>query len=90
MKILQAPRFARTYKKLKNNQKISVDKAVADVAKNPFIGTQKKGDLSEVRIHKFTMIGQLTLLAYQTTEQSIILLDVGSHENFYRDMKRDQ
>jgi mRNA interferase RelE/StbE len=90
VKILQAARFARTYKKLRNNQKASVDKAVADVAGNPLIGSAKKGNLSEVRVYKFNMLGQLTLMAYQIGEQSIILLDVGSHENFYRDVKRNQ
>jgi hypothetical protein len=36
------------------------------------------------------MVGQLTLLAYEHAEEAdtLILHGVGSHENFYRDLKK--
>jgi len=51
---------------------------------------QKRGDLNFLQVYKFCMNNQLTLLAYSYEEQiiTLTLLDVGSHENFYRDIKR--
>ena len=44
----------------------------------------KKGDLSDVRVHKFKILGQEYLLAYSVDKQKqkIILLALGTHENF--------
>jgi len=90
MQVLQTPRFSRQLKKLKKNQKEAVDQAVQDVMEEPLIGTQKKGDLNYLRVYKFTMLHQQALLAYSYDNENIIvkLLGVGSHENFYRDMKK--
>jgi len=88
--ILQTPRFAKQLKKLKSNQKKVLDEAVKQVADNPLIGVQKRGDLSFLRVYKFKMQQQQALLAYAYDDEKIIvtLLAVGSHENFYRDLKR--
>ena len=47
-------------------------------------------DPSGIQVYKFKMVKQLTLLAYKFVEDEIqlVLLDLGSHENFYRDLKR--
>jgi hypothetical protein len=42
-----------------------------------------------VQVYKFSMVNQLTLLAYiygETTD-TLTLVSVGPHENFYRDLK---
>jgi len=90
MQVLQTPRFSRQLKKLKPNQKEALDKAVQDVIDNPFIGVRKRGDLDYLRVHKFLMLKHQALLAYSYEEERITikLLGIGSHENFYRDMKR--
>ncbi|HID37570.1 MAG TPA: type II toxin-antitoxin system RelE/ParE family toxin [Ghiorsea sp.] len=90
MNILQTPRFAKQVKKLQANQKQALDAAVKLVAGNPALGTQKRDDLSFLRVYKFKMLEQQALLAYSYDEKQIIitLLAVGSHENFYRDLKR--
>jgi mRNA-degrading endonuclease RelE of RelBE toxin-antitoxin system len=90
MNILQTPTFAKQLKKLHKNQKKELDKAVMIIAKNPGIGEMKKGDLSGIQVYKFNMIHQLTLLAYMFHEDELqlILLAFGSHENFYRDLKK--
>ena len=90
MQVLQTPRFAKQLKKLKSNQKVALDEAVKTVADNPLIGTQKRGDLSFLRVYKFKMLQQQALLAYTYDDEEIIitLLAVGAHENFYRDLKR--
>ena len=43
----------------------------------------KKGDLKEIRVFKFKMAHQLTLLAYkyEENEKSLVLLALGPHEN---------
>jgi len=90
MQVLQTPGFSKQLKKLKRNQKEALDKAVKAVVENPLIGIQKQGDLHYLRVYKFTMLRQQALLAYSYDDEKIIvtLLGVGSHENFYRDMKR--
>lgn len=81
--------FSKTVKKLRNNQKIDTQQAVLAIAENPLIGQMKKGDLAGMRVYKFRMVNQLTLLAYVYDEFSntVTLYDVGPHENFYRDLK---
>ena len=90
MNIVQTPEFKKQIKKLHTNQKHQLDEAVKVVAKDPLIGIPKKGDLSAVRVYKFNMVNQLTLLAYEFNKQQIqlILLALGTHENFYRDLKK--
>lgn len=89
MEILQSNNFKNTIKKLHKNQKECLDKAVRAILENPLIGEMKVQDLLGVRVHKFRVINDLTLLAYLYDEQNavITLLAVGSHENFYRDLK---
>ena len=48
----------------------------------------KKGDLAGGFVYKFKCNGQLTLLAYVYDPGTRLLLLLGSHENFYRDLKR--
>lgn len=88
MNVIQAPAFEKRVKKLHKNAKQSLDDAVREVLNDPLLGELKKGDLSFVRIYKFTMVKQLTLLAYIATNTSLILLYFGPHENFYRELKK--
>jgi mRNA-degrading endonuclease RelE of RelBE toxin-antitoxin system len=85
--VRQTNAFLRAYKKLHNNQKDAVDQAVADIVLDPAIGEPKKGDLSGVYVHKFKCVGQLFLLAYEFDPATRTLLLVGTHENFYRNLK---
>lgn len=88
VQVLQSAIFARTYKKLHKNQKIDVDAAIEVIVKTPEIGEQKRGDLSGVYVYKFKSQNQLVLLAYEFDPKTRMLLLLGSHENFYRDLKR--
>lgn len=89
-RVLQTSSFKRAAKKLHKNQKADLDKAVKILMENPLLGEQKKGDLSFMRVYKFKMVKQLTLLGYSYEDNSVVLelLTFGSHENFYRDAKR--
>ena len=90
MEILQTRRFKKAYKKLHQNQIEEINAALQEIIDNPEIGEQKKGDLSWLRVHKFKMVNQLTLIGYSIEiERSLTFVDLGSHENFYRDMKRE-
>jgi mRNA-degrading endonuclease YafQ of YafQ-DinJ toxin-antitoxin module len=90
MQIVQFPAFIKTVKKLHANAKQDLDEAIKELMKNPLAGEQKKGDLIGVRVYKFNMVHQLTLLAYRYDESNdnLTLMALGSHENFYRDLKR--
>jgi len=91
MIVLYDAKFKKTYKKLHSNQQSCVDGAIEVVTANPAIGEQKLWDLSALRVYKFRMLGQLTLLGYTVEENGEIILtfvDVGPHENFYRDLKK--
>ena len=85
--------FDRHVKKLHSKDKKVLDEAVMKVAKDPFIGEEKRGDLAGVFVHKFKLNKQETLLAYQlqpdkNKPNEIVLLSVGPHENFYTQLKR--
>ena len=84
----QSAMFKRAYKRLHLNQKADVDVAVAEIVRDPTPGEPKKGDLAGVFVYKFKCNGQLTLLAYEYDPGTRLLLLLGSHENFYRDLKR--
>ena len=88
--VLQTPQFKKAVKKLKSNQKADLDLAIRHLLAEPLAGEGKKGDLSYLRVYKFKMVGQLTLLGYSCDDGRLVLelLALGSHENFYRDLKR--
>jgi mRNA-degrading endonuclease RelE of RelBE toxin-antitoxin system len=89
-KVFLSPTFSRKLKKLTKQEKVSLDEAVRFLIENPESGQQKKGDLLGVRVYKSKINKQLTLLSYELVSDSIHLLTFGSHENFYRDIKRDR
>ena len=88
--VVQTPTFKRAVKKLKPNQKCDLDNAIKQLLLDPFLGEKKQGDLSYLRVYKFNMVKQLTLIGYSYLDSSVTLelLMMGSHENFYRDLKR--
>jgi len=89
MKILQTLIFKRKYKKLQPLEKQIVKEAITKISERLDIGVMKKGDLVGVRVYKFKANNQEILLAYSVSgTQELILLALGSYENFYRDLKR--
>ncbi len=62
--------------------------AVEEVLANPDVGELKKGDLAGFSVHKFTMGSQLILMAYKVENDSLVLYQAGSHENFYKNLKK--
>jgi mRNA interferase RelE/StbE len=91
MRIFATPTFDRAAKKLHRPQKAELDVAVKTVAGDAQIGEEKVGDLAGIRVYKFRMSNQLWLLSYRILDEgSIKLLTLGSHDNFYRDLKRTE
>jgi mRNA-degrading endonuclease RelE of RelBE toxin-antitoxin system len=90
MDVLQTSTFRNAVKKLHKNQKKDLDDAVKQIMDSPDIGESKVGDLAGISVYKFKMVKQLTLLAYRYEDETVILtlLALGTHENFYRDLKR--
>ncbi len=88
VRVLQSATFRRAYKRLHSDQKADVDDAVAAIVTDPTLGDAKKGDLTGVCVYKFKCVGQLALLAYEYDPATRMLLLLGSHENFYRELKR--
>ncbi|OOV87685.1 type II toxin-antitoxin system RelE/ParE family toxin [Oceanospirillum linum] len=88
--VLQTASFKRTVKKLHANQKQDLNRAIKELMEDPLLGEQKKGDLHFLRVYKFKMLKQLTLLGYSYEDGTLVLelIALGSHENFYRDLKR--
>ncbi len=86
--IIQSPLFAGQKKKLHKNQIKILDKAVRTIAQNPELGSGKVGDLSGVQVYKFNLVNSLVLLAYEISENTLFLYSFGSHQNFYKELKK--
>lgn len=82
------PTFKKAYKKLHVAEQSIVDNAVRAIVEDSKIGQGKRGDLTDVFVYKFKIRHQEMLLAYEWTEIERLLLALGKHENFYRDLKK--
>lgn len=89
MEIKTIANFDKIIKKLNKNQIIEIEKAIKIISEHPEIGELKVGDLANIRVYKFKINTQLYLLSYLIHNNTIILLlSLGSHQNFYEDLKR--
>ncbi len=90
MRILQSGVFRRRLKKLHAAEKKRLDSAIREIVSDPSLGQMKTGDLATVQVYKYKYKAQQYLLAYRFDKagQVLTLLALGSHENFYRDLKR--
>jgi hypothetical protein len=67
-----------------------LDDAIKKLMTQPELGDLKTGDLNGVRVYKFQVKSSRMLLAYryQELELVLMLLSYGTHENFYRNLKK--
>jgi hypothetical protein len=84
--VLQAPRFGRAKRAFPEKVQLQIDEVVKSIVADPQLGEQKAGALKAVRVVKFKVGPQQLLLAYAfvSKTQTLEILDVGPHENFYR------
>ena len=95
MQITYKKSFAQFVKKSKRSLQLTIEDEVEKICKKPELGKQKIGDLKDVFVHKFHFNQQEYLMAYQfsyeTNQLDIVWIDfyqVGSHENFYTQLKK--
>jgi mRNA-degrading endonuclease RelE of RelBE toxin-antitoxin system len=86
--VFQSSLFERKKKRLTKTEITVLDDIVRSLCEAPESGELKKGDLTGISVHKFKVRDKLFLLAYEFNENEVILLTLGAHENFYRDLKR--
>jgi mRNA-degrading endonuclease RelE of RelBE toxin-antitoxin system len=86
--IIQSPVFARQKKKLPKQQIKDLDETVKYIFNAPANGDMKVGDLQGIQIYKFKSSNQQILLAYEVIDSTLLLYTFGSHENFYRNLKK--
>ena len=88
MKIYQSSSFEKKVKKFSEKEKYEIDNEIKQIIQNPLIGTEKKGDLRGIFVHKFNLQNQMYLLSYRfIKDESLELIMIGPHENYYRDLK---
>ena len=88
IKIQHTSLFKRQKKKFQKAERIIIDDAVRDVARNPKIGVEKKADLKGMWVHKFKIKTKQLLIAYHWNKKSRTFVAVAVHENFHRDVKK--
>ena len=88
MLISYKPPFKKFVKKQTRSFQLVIEDEVETIIQNPLTGEGKKGGLSGFRIHKFSYQGQKFLLSYVIQTGGIVFFTIGSHENFYRELKK--
>ena len=69
-------------------EKEILDQEIRNIADNPSIGEEKRGDLRGIFVRKFKIKTAEYLLAYQMVGEDLELIMIGPHENYYRDLKK--
>ena len=87
MKIYQSGSFERRVNKFTQNDKLFLDNEIKKIIQDPSVGIEKKGDLKGVVVYKFKIKTALYLLSYRLIADGIELITIGSHENYYRNLK---
>jgi hypothetical protein len=88
MDVLYKSPFKKFVKKQSRAFQLAIEDAVEAVRNSPGRGEAKKGDLTGLRVHKFKFQGQEYLIAYKEESNTIIVCMIGTHENFYRELKQ--
>lgn len=88
MNILYKPPFRRFVKKQTRAFQLAIEDETEKIYTDPDIGEAKKGDLAEFKVHKFNFQKQEYLIAYKLEDNTIVFYTMGTHENFYRELKR--
>ena len=87
MKIYQSNLFRKKVKKFSKKEKEVLDTEVRNIVQNPSIGEEKKEDLNGISVHKFKVKTLQYLLAYRIIDNSLELIMIAPHENYYKTLK---
>jgi len=88
MGMMYKPPFRNFVKKQTRPLQLAVEDEIERSVEDPVIGEFKPGDLQGIEVHKFKFQRQSFLIAYRVAGPDIIFYSIGTHENFYRDLKR--
>lgn len=89
MKVIQSRSFGKRVKKFKKQEKRILDNQIRQIIKNPDIGQEKRGVLKGIFVIKFKIHATQYLLAYRMKNQDTLeLVMMGPHENYYRDLEK--
>lgn len=88
MDISYKPPFRKFVKKQSRAFQLAIEDEVEGLRKTPDRGEAKKGDLTGVRVHKFKFQRQEYLIAYKAGSNTIMFCMIGTHGNFYRELKK--
>lgn len=91
-KINPSKRVVKYLRKLKNRQlKKKFTSAIYDtIANNPYVGTEKHGDLKSYFAYGFNFDRVAYRIAYTINDDNevVIVVLAGPHEKFYKELKR--
>lgn len=87
MKIFQSRSFERKVNKFTKREKSKLDEQIGKIIDNPYIGSEKKGDLRFVYVNKFKLQNVQYLIAYRFIGEDLELVMIGPHEKYYREFK---
>jgi plasmid stabilization system protein ParE len=85
--------FTQFVKKQAKPFQAAIEDEVLLICENPELGELKVGDLAGIRVYKFKFNRQEYLIAYRHNAETIeiLLIDfykIGTHENFYTELKK--
>jgi mRNA interferase RelE/StbE len=81
---------AKQLRNFDRHVKIKIVAALDQIAANPFVGEQLKGDLKTVYSYHLQVAGIEYRIAYQIKEWEIVVMvmQIGTRENFYAKLKK--
>ena len=89
--VVQAPRFGRSKKRLPAAAQLQIDEAVKGLLADPLSGEPKTGALKGVRVDQVQSRAACNSswpISSTHKRNMIEVLDVGPHENFYRELQK--
>ena len=87
MEIVYKSHFKGFVKKQHRGFQLAIEDAIDRVKADPASGKEKTGDLAGFLVYKFAFKGREYLIAYRLEKARLVCM-MGTHENFYRDLKR--
>ena len=88
MKAFYKPPFRKFVKNQIRALQLSIEDEIEKIIENPATGESKMGDLLGFRVHIFAFKKQKLLIAYKVSPDEMLFYRIGSHENFYRNLKK--
>ncbi len=87
MRIIQSRTFEKRIRRFRKQEKRIIDQQVKKLVKNPSVGQEKRGELRGIFVHKFKIQATQYLLSYRMAgADTLELIMIGPHENYYRDL----